>query len=251
MSKIPRGLFMHSINIFSVDISTADRKTLLTYLSNRLATGKKTVIATPNTQMLLAAKKDPHISSLLSFSTLNIPDGIGVCIAAKIKSKANIHRISGIDLAQDIMELCDARGYRIFLLGGKKGVAKAAAKKIKAALPKIKICGYHHGYFEKQGRENDELIKKINTARPDVLFVCFGFPLQEEWIAQNSQSLDSVKLSIGLGGALDVWSGRCRRAPAFFQRAGLEWLWRVALEPRRAKIFLDIPMFLWESYKKE
>lgn len=201
--------------------------------------------------MLLAAQSDQRLASLLSRSTLNLPDGIGVCIAARMKEKAKIDRISGIDIAEDVMKLCAARGYRIFLLGGKAGVARDAARKIKRTLPKIKICGYHHGYFEKMGAENQQIIKKINLSHPDVLFVCFGFPLQEEWITQNLGRLDSVKLSMGLGGALDVWSGRRRRAPRLIQQAGLEWLWRVMLEPKRAKIFIDAPKFLLKLCKKE
>ena len=242
---------MQSINIFSLKISSESKRTLLIYLSERLSAGKKTVIFTPNTQMLLAANRDPRICSLLSSSTVNIPDGIGVCLAAKIRFGISLARISGIDLASDVMKICAERGYRVFLLGAESGVAALAAKKLRQDMPDLKICGTHHGYFEKHGKENEEVIKKINSSRPDVLFVCFGFPTQEEWISKNAERLASIKLAIGLGGALDVWSGRSRRAPVFFQKAGFEWLWRVALEPHRAKIFLDIPIFLLAACKKE
>ena len=242
---------MQGINIFSVRISTARKETLLAYLSKRLSAGKKTVVFTPNTQMLLTAKKEPRLRRILASSTVNIPDGVGVCIAAKIRSRISLVRLSGIDLATEILKICAKRGYRVFLLGAKSGVAALAAQRLQHHLPDLKICGTHHGYFKKQGSDNDRLIEKINRSRPDVLFVCFGFPTQEEWISKNAERLATIKLAIGLGGALDVWSGRSRRAPVFFQKAGLEWLWRVALEPHRAKIFLDIPIFLLAACKKE
>jgi N-acetylglucosaminyldiphosphoundecaprenol N-acetyl-beta-D-mannosaminyltransferase len=116
--------------------------------------------------------------------------------------------------------------------------------------PTLQICGVHHGYFDKSGAENAEVIKKIRTAAPDILFVCFGFPAQEKWITDNLSSLPSVKLALGLGGSLDVWSGNIRRAPLLVQKAGLEWLWRTVLEPKRARIFLDIPHFLFLNIKK-
>ena len=240
-----------TIDIFSVKISTLDKNTLISNLCYRLKSDKKSIIFTPNTQVLLAAKREPRLRALLASSTVNIPDGIGVCLAAKIKHRTTLDRISGIDIAENIMRICAKRRYRIFLLGGRSGVAALAAKKLKQAIPDIKICGTHHGYFQKSGKDNNAIIRKISSSRADVLFVCFGFPMQERWIAQNADALSGVRLFMGLGGSLDVWSGKRRRAPVFFQKAGLEWLWRVALEPRRAKIFLDAPRFLFEICKEE
>ena len=90
-------------------------------------------------------------------------------------------------------------------------------------------------------KENSSVIRSINDAKSDILFVCFGFPLQERWIAENLPSLPSVRLAMGLGGSLDVWSGNIRRAPSWVQNIGLEWLWRTFREPKRAKRLLSLP----------
>ena len=126
-------------------------------------------------------------------------------------------------------------------------MAEAAAKNLKCRLPSLNICGTHHGYFEKSGKENYLVLEEIRAAAHDILFVCFGFPMQERWICDNLSSLTSVRIAMGLGGSLDVWSGNKKRAPKALQAMGLEWLWRSAFEPKRLKILLKIPKFLYFS----
>ena len=239
-----------STNILSVKVCTLSAERIKLYTKSSVAERRRLNIFTPNSQMLLAARKDAKLSALLNSSSLNIPDGTGVRLAAKIQKKPPLAQISGIDLAEYLLAIAAKRGWRVFLLGGKRGVAKLAQKNIKRRFPKLDICGIHHGYFEKHGTENAEVIAKINSARPDLLFVCFGFPMQEKWLRDNAGSLSGVSLAMGLGGAIDVWSGRIARAPHALQKAGLEWLWRTLLEPKRAKIFLDIPKFLFAVLKE-
>jgi N-acetylglucosaminyldiphosphoundecaprenol N-acetyl-beta-D-mannosaminyltransferase len=180
---------------------------------------------------------------------MNIPDGIGVRIAARLRD-ARIESMSGIDLGESLLSIAARSGLRVFFLGAKRGIAKKAAENMRVRHPTLQICGTQHGYFDKSGEKNAAVLEKIRSASPDILFVCFGFPAQERWITDNLASLPSVKLAMGLGGSLDVWSGNLRRAPLLIQKAGLEWLWRTVLEPKRARIFLDIPRFLFLNIKK-
>lgn len=239
-----------STRILSVRLCTLKQEQIVRLIASRLANGKKTVVFTPNTQILLAASKDGSLRSLLNSSTLNLPDGIGVRIAARIKGKQVLGKSSGIDAAERFLAIGAKQGYRFFLLGARQGVAQKAAEALKKRFPSLIICGAHHGYFSMHGNQNDLIVAKINAARPDILLVCFGFPLQEHWISENILKIPSVRLSMGLGGALDVWSGNLRRAPRLVQHIGLEWLWRAFLEPKRAKIFIDIPQFLWKVVKE-
>lgn len=232
------------IHILSVKLCTLKEKELLELITHRLKIGEQTLLFTPNTQMLLAASKDISLQELLNSSDINIPDGTGVRLAARLKSKQKLAQTSGIDLAEHLFAAAEKQNYRVFLLGGRPSVADKAAERLKIRFPMLNVCGTHHGYFDKNGDQNYEIVKKINAASPDILIVCLGFPLQERWISENISRLTSVRLSMGLGGALDVWSGRIRRAPKAMQSIGLEWLWRTVIEPRRAKIFLDIPRFL-------
>ena len=242
--KIPRRFFMpSSLKLLSVELCTLTRHELLSLLCRRIEKRAQTSVFTPNTQMLLSAHESEDIRGLLATSTLNIPDGVGVRLAARLHGRA-LESMSGIDLGEALLSVAAREGYRVFFLGAERGIAKQAAENMRARHPTLHICGTHHGYFDKSGEENAAVIRKIRAAAPDILFVCLGFPAQERWITDNLASLPSVKLAMGLGGSLDVWSGNLRRAPLLIQKAGLEWLWRTVLEPKRARIFLDIPRFL-------
>ena len=139
----------------------------------------------------------------------------------------------------------------MFLLGAKPNVANKAKHALKKKFPTLQICGTHHGYFKKSGKENQEIIQKIASASPDIIFVCLGSPEQETWIEKNKNNLTQIKLFIGLGGSLDVFSGNVKRAPKLIQSIGLEWLYRTIKDPKRAKIFLDIPIFLFKTLKTQ
>ena len=214
-------------------------------------------IFTPNPQMLAIADKDPTFKAILNSADLLLPDGVGVLLAARISGASLPARITGIDTAYRILELCEQRGFTVAFLGAQKGVAELAAARLKRDMPKLKIVFTHHGYFKQFPRENAEnrsVIKRIGECKPDVLFVCFGTPAQEKWISENSSSLPSVRLFMGLGGALDVWSGNTRRAPKIVQSLGVEWLWRCIGEPRRFVRLATLPTLyskiIWESIKK-
>ena len=238
-----------SEKILSTNITTLARRALIRIIALRAKQKKRTVIFTPNPQILLSAQKSKKESQPLQASDINIPDGIGVVMASRLTGGKIKARIGGIDLAQDILALAQEKHYKVFLLGSQKGVAKIAKKNLKKKYPALNICGTHHGYFEKY--ENEKIIQKINHARPDIIFVCMGYPRQEEWIIQNKDKLNSVRIFIGLGGSLDVWAQKAKRAPIPLRAIGLEWLYRTVKEPKRARIFFDIPRFLFAVWKSK
>jgi len=126
-------------------------------------------------------------------------------------------------------------------------VARRAAYEMKKKMPRLKICGAHHGYFAEREREN--VVSRINATDARVLFVCLGFPRQERFALENAETLRGVTLIACLGGSLDVWSGETRRAPLLIRRIHLEWLWRVLLDPKRAKRLACSVAFLIEALK--
>lgn len=240
-----------TIDIFSIKFNDYGKGKHLNEISERLRNGQRTVIFTPNTQMLLKAEKSERLRKLLNKADIRLPDGIGVLIAAQILGTPLNERISGIDMGEALLALATKEGYSVFLLGGKKGRARKTARHFQKKYPALNICGCHNGYFSKTGIENTTVIKKIVAAKPDIIFVCLGFPAQEEWIINNISELPSVKLAIGLGGSFDVWSGNIRRSPLLMRKYGLEWLWRAILEPKRLKILLDIPCFFCKIEKQK
>ena len=148
------------------------------------------------------------------------------------------------------MREASKRGDRVFLLGGKDGVAPLAASHLQEKYPSLRICGSYWGYFEKDGEENRRVLGMIRACRPDILLVCFGFPMQELWIRENLPMLPSVRVAVGLGGSLDVWAGKVRRAPTVLQAHGLEWAWRMAAEPRRMKQLPQMLRFAGHTERK-
>ncbi len=205
--------------------------------------GHCTKVYTPNPQMALGAHRSPSLTDILWRAELLLPDGIGLVIASRILGTPLPARITGIDSARYVLEIAQKEGLSIALVGAKDGVAECAAARLCHDLPRLNICYVHHGYFSREGKENADVLDGLRAAAPDVLFVCFGFPEQERWIDRHASSIPSLRLCMGLGGALDVWAGNVRRAPKWVGACGLEWLWRTLCEPSRAKIFLQIPEF--------
>lgn len=190
-------------------------------------------VVTPNALMLEACRHTPALADLLCRASLSLPDGSGVLMAAKRKGTPLSARVSGIDFGQALLARAEQDGLRVFLLGGADGVAVRAAEKLRERYPKLTICGSYWGYGLEGEEENDRLLTLLHASRPDILFVCLGFPLQERWIFDHLPELTDVRVVAGLGGSLDVWAGDIARAPRILQKSGMEWAWRMLRQPKR------------------
>lgn len=197
------------------------------------------LVATPNPEIVQRAGRDPEYARILAGADLVVPDGVGVIHAAKILGTPLKERVPGIDLASRLIAHAAQTGKRLFLLGAEPGVAEQAAVNLRAAYPGLMVCGAHDGYFQQDG----PVVDAIRTAKADIVFVCLGFPKQEKWIAAHGGET-GARLLIGLGGALDVFSGKVERAPERFQKLGLEWLYRLVKEPSRIGRMAKLPLFL-------
>ena len=243
---------MSRYTIFGVRFKTLSESEADRRLSRALHGQRSITVFTPNALSLHKASKDGRLVSLLNRADLLLPDGVGVSLARRLAGAPRVERITGIDTAWRLLGEAERTGASVFLLGGKAGIPEAAARQIKKAYPRIRICGTQHGYFNKASgsEQNRAILRGIRRARPDILLVCMGFPTQEAWIMRNKGHLPSVKIFMGLGGSLDVWSGRVKRAPKCFQKMGLEWLWRCMREPKRIKDTLSLPCFLIKVKKE-
>lgn len=201
-------------------------------------------VVTPNAVMLDACRREPQNAVLLSQADLAIPDGAGVLLAAKRQGTPLSCRVAGIEFGEALLGRAAEQGLRVFLLGGGEGVADEAAIRLRERYPALCICGTCWGYFDKSGEEDRRISAYVRSCRPDILFVCFGFPLQERWIEEHLHLLDGVRVVAGLGGSLDVWSGHLRRAPKSLSRMGMEWAWRMVQEPKRLRQLPAILRFL-------
>ncbi len=221
------------VNLFGVWIDDISLGGALLLAEKSLAeNGKARSFFTPNLEMIAAARGDKRIKKLLNMSSVALPDGFSLKIIAKALGKEIVNTVPGIDFGEELFELAQKLGAGVFLLGGRRGVAKEAARRLRLRYPKLNICGTHHGYFE-SGGEGD-VLDAIERSGPQILIVCRGFPRQESFAAKCIMgALPSIKVVACLGGALDVWSGRSERAPKLMRKIHLEWLYRVAREPKR------------------
>lgn len=199
-------------------------------------------IFTPNPEILMNAQKCKKLKDVLNSSSLNLPDGIGVVLASKILNCPVEERVGGFDFVCMLFEKLRHTEVGIFLLGAKPGVAERAKNNLEKSYPGLRISGFHHGYFFNDYNSKNKLIKKINESNSKLLLVCLGSPLQEYWIYENKNKLN-VNLSIGLGGAFDIFSGDLKRAPEYLINLNFEWVYRAFKEPKRLKRLFKLPVF--------
>ncbi|MBD7984595.1 WecB/TagA/CpsF family glycosyltransferase [Sporosarcina sp. Sa2YVA2] len=231
--------------ILGVNVNTENYDELIPKLFANIDTKKKSLVVAINPEKLMKAKDDPALKALLNRAEFQIPDGIGVIIASKLR-KGNIEsRVTGVDMMDRIVREAAKTGKSIFLYGAKPGVAEAAARKLTDTYPNLQVAGTLDGYEQ----DTQKVLNAINEAKPEILFVAMGSPKQELWIEQHRDNLYPT-LYQGVGGSFDVLAGNIKRAPAAFQKVGAEWLYRLILEPSRLKRQMNLPKFLFEIIRQ-
>lgn len=228
------------LNVLGVGVDTYNMEEAADILVSAMEKDEAFSVFTPNSEIILYAYKNPDYMEILNRGSMITPDGIGVVHASKILKRPLPERVGGFDLANVVLKKIAGTGKKVYLFGGKPGVAEDAAKKICTLYPGTEICGTADGYFDAEKEKN--IIADIHEKKPDLLFVCLGFPKQETWIDAHKNELDA-KVLMGIGGSLDVFAGTVKRAPAGFQKLGLEWLYRLLKQPSRFIRMLALPKF--------
>jgi N-acetylglucosaminyldiphosphoundecaprenol N-acetyl-beta-D-mannosaminyltransferase len=229
------------IAILGVRVSSVEVPESLAIIEGLIESGISHQLVTVNTEFVMAAQKDAEFKAIIHAAALALPDGIGLLWAARFLGRPLKERVTGVDTVQRVAELAARRGYRLFLLGAAEGVADLCAQRLSNKYPNLQIVGTYSG--SPAVEEEDEIVALIKQAKPDVLFVAYGAPQQDKWIARNLERLE-VPLAMGVGGAFDFIAGVAVRAPRWMQRLGLEWLHRLYHEPWRWRRMLALPRFL-------
>ena len=229
------------LNVLGIDVDKVNRAGAIDAFRGFMATEGTDMIVTPNPEIILNATKDAELRGILETASLVIPDGIGLVYASRILKDPLEERLTGVDFLSDILSLSAENGWRVYLLGAKPGVAEAAKAKMEEKYPGLCICGTHDGYFKAE--EEDALAEAIAETKPDFLCVAMGSPKQEKFVERHKDVL-RVKAAMGVGGSLDVWAGTAKRAPEFYQKHGLEWLYRLIQEPSRIGRMMALPKFM-------
>ena len=242
---------MDKLSIMGVRINNISMNEVLKLAEQKIKNDEKYIIYTPNTEIIMMCQKDEEFLNIMNKSNINVPDGVGLIYAGKIKKFPLKEKVAGYDLSINLLKMADEKGLKLYAVGGRPGVAEAAMQNVQKKYPGIKIVGAHHGYFKgthlgKFGHEEEiAVIEDINRHKPHILFVGFGAKKQEQWIDYN-KDLINANVIIGNGGTLDGLAGIVKRAPDIFINLGLEWLYRLIKEPKRITRQIVLPVFMFK-----
>lgn len=208
----------------------------VTWALETMAQKQGAYICTPNPEIVWESRRDKALKEAINGADAVLADGIGVVWASGVLKTPLPERVAGYDFLLALLARMEGS---VFLLGGEPGVAEEAAHAIEQRFPGVTVAGCRQGYFEK----DEDIVKAVCEAAPDLLLVCLGSPKQECWMAEKAKVLP-VGLMAGLGGSLDVLAGRVKRAPERWIRLNLEWLYRLLKEPSRIKRQICLPRFV-------
>ncbi|MEW6723767.1 MAG: WecB/TagA/CpsF family glycosyltransferase [Bacillota bacterium] len=214
------------IDIMGVGFDPVSLEEAVTLVVGWVGKAPARAVVTPNSEIVEAAQSHAELRQALVRADLAIPDGIGVIWASRILGRPLAERVTGADLVHRLLEEGHVRGWRLFLLGARPGVAEKAAYRLAQTHPGLVICGTHHGYFSEA--EACSVAQRVFDACPDLVLVGMGSPRQELWIDRYRQQAPGG-VFLGVGGVVDLWAGMAPRAPAWMRRANLEWLYRIVV----------------------
>jgi N-acetylglucosaminyldiphosphoundecaprenol N-acetyl-beta-D-mannosaminyltransferase len=209
----------------------------------RTKQGKRTLVTYMNAYNLLVADRDEKYRRLANGYDLVYPDGFGAVLAARLLGHRFPPRSTSADFFEDMFGLVARERFSVYLLGAEPGVMEEAIANVRKKYPELAVVGLHHGYFRPD--EEETILEEIHRLNPDFLFISTGVPHQEKWIDKNLQRLQAPVIWAS-GGVFDFLSGRTSRAPRFLRENGMEWLYRLLVEPRRLwkRYLIGNPLFL-------
>lgn len=221
------------VTILGVAIDNLTMGEVLDAVDIEIAEGGFHQIATANVDFLINAVHDDELHETLARCDIVLADGMPLVWASRLLGIELKERVAGADLVPELARRSAERGYRIYLLGSDEESSAGAVAWMKATYPNLHIAGRHCPKFQPlEEMDHEDILLRIEAARPDILLVALGNPKQEKWLAMHRHRL-KVPVCIGVGGTLDFLSGRVRRAPLWVQRCGMEWLFRTIQEPSR------------------
>jgi N-acetylglucosaminyldiphosphoundecaprenol N-acetyl-beta-D-mannosaminyltransferase len=245
---------MKEISILGIKINSVTKNQAINEVNKFIVSKKPHQIVTVNSEFIMTAQHDEEFKKILNSADLNVPDSAGLLFVSNcFYKKALKERVAGIDLMYSIIEIAAKNKYPVYFLGGTEGIAKKTADRLQNLYPGLIVSGYYSGnpnlnnskpiktYLSrftdiKAGKKdkNLKIVEKVKAAKPTILFVAYGAPKQDKFIARYKKFLN-IPVMIGVGGSFDFISGKSKRAPRWLQAIWLEWFWRLLVEPWRIK----------------
>lgn len=227
-----------TVSILNVPFIKTTNQAFVAQLEQDVLAHQNRFVVTANPEILMYAREHPEYQQVLQQADYITPDGIGVIQGAQILGTPLPERITGYDTLLALLKWGDKQHQRVFLLGAKPAVLKQVVAKLKSTAPNLVIAGALDGYYD----DETAVVDQIVAAKPDMIFIATGFPKQEFFIAAHRHQVDG--LWMGIGGSFDVLAGTVKRAPKFWQKHHIEWLYRLIQEPSRFKRMLVLPRYL-------
>lgn len=244
----------HAVTILGVPIDEYTTSEFIAHLEQLIEQPEQALVCPVNADMLNQSFTNNWLRSFISSADIVQAESSGVLLGAKLKGKSLAYKITSNEVVYALAKAWEDKDYSIYLLGGPEGQAEVAAAKLHELYPNFNIVGCHRGHLNET--ETTEVIQLINTAKPSILMVGFGCPIQEEWIAKHRSSLN-VPLLWPIGNLTSFVSGNVKTAPQWMKDFGLEWLYRFYQEPRRMwrRYIIGNPLFvfrvLWHDRWKQ
>lgn len=230
------------VKILGVPVHPLTMNESVAVLEEKLQKKEQAFVVTANAEIIMMCQQDKEYNNIVSEKAdLVLPDGAGAVWAGRYLGNEVPERVAGFDLYNQLLKLSADKGYKAYFFGGAPGVAEAAKNKAEELYPGVQIVGCRNGYFTEAEEEN--IIKEINDAAPDMLFVALGAPKQEKWLVKYRNQL-KPRVLMGIGGSFDVLAGKMERAPKWMQEASLEWAFRLYKQPSRFMRMLALPKFV-------
>ncbi|MBD3251518.1 WecB/TagA/CpsF family glycosyltransferase [Candidatus Uhrbacteria bacterium] len=229
------------INIFGLPIEGVDEQRVIERIERHQGSYPYWIVTT-NPEILLYAYRHPDYEQTLAKADLRTVDSVGLKLIGALR-RTSLHRLTGVDLAEDLVKWAHQKQYRVGILGG--GALKSATpalRKLQDRYPGLQGLAEDGGHVSTEGDGDDateEAWHRLTIDGPEVLLVAFGHPKQERWIEKHLEDMPSVKVVVGVGGTLDYWSEHLPRPPKWIRNLGLEWLYRLLTQPRRWKRILN------------
>lgn len=233
-------MFPHVFDI-PIEGPNADRVISVVEKSNKFVW-----IVTINPEILLETRKNLAYKKAVMRADMRVVDGFGLFALLRVFGD-RVSRVTGVELAERLVQEAHRKKWRVGLIGGASGSAKKSVEALKSAYPELEIMGEEGGRISKEANEDthaEEARFRMMQFAPHILLVAFGHPKQELWIEKHLADFPTAKAFMGVGGTFEFWSGQIRRAPRWMQRAGLEWLWRLIRQPSRlGRMFRAVVIF--------
>jgi N-acetylglucosaminyldiphosphoundecaprenol N-acetyl-beta-D-mannosaminyltransferase len=240
------------VDVLGVGISVTSMDATLRQIGDWIDRGDSEYVCVTNVHTVIECQDDPELMLIHNRSGLTVPDGAPILWAGRAAGAREMGRVRGPDLLPAVSELAARRGWRSYFYGGGPGIPERLARRLSSRFPGLEIAGTHSPpYRELTPAEDEAAVERINSSGADLVWVGLTAPKQERWMAEHRQSL-SAPVLIGVGAAFDIHAGVKPQAPRWMRPLGLEWLFRLAMEPRRlsGRYLRTNPRFLVEILRR-